>query len=303
MKNNTRTEEENFSILKKRIEERLKIISNQRNSIEKRKKNRAFYKKITFAAAFIVLIAFFYVYTNDNLFASSSKKLAQEKLSFYQEQKFRDSVSLLAMDLDIEDKLFRKMKDSINLVVLDKVDSLESIKMDINTSSPAKKYPKKRSYRKKLKTSASTKDIASFLQKEIIKKSQENKKAKQKIAEKKDIPIKEKPSKIEKVAVFAVFPGCDAKSLKRSCFDKKIQKFIRKNINKKLFKKSGVGKVNVLFTITKEGFVKILKIVGAINEVIKNEVVRVIESLPRIKPAVSSFGSKMAVNYSLSINI
>ena len=303
MKNNTRTEEENFSILKKRIEERLKIINNQRNSIEKRKKNRAFYKKITFAAAFIVLIAFFYVYTNDDLFASSSKKLAQEKLSFYQEQKFRDSVSLLAMDLDIEDKLFRKMVDSIDLAVIDKIDSLENIKMDIITSTPTKKHLQKSNSRKKLKTSASTRDIASFLQEEKIKESQENKKAKQKVAEKKDILIKEKPSKIEKVAVFAVFPGCDAKSPKRSCFGKKIQKFIRKNLNKKLFKKSGVGKVDVLFTITKDGFIKIIKIVGAINEVIKNEVVRVIESLPRIKPAIGSFGSKMAVNYSLSINI
>lgn len=102
-----------------------------------------------------------------------------------------------------------------------------------------------------------------------------------------------------------VYPGCRGKnneSLKK-CMSKKVQKYIQKNYNTSIFKslgfKSGIQKIFVQFKINKEGKVVNIRVKGSIPE-IEIEAIRVINSIPKMKPGIHE-GKKVNVLYSLPI--
>ncbi len=299
MKNENLSNSTNFSVLKDRIEERLKIIESQSKSIERKKNHKVRFKNVFILSIFILGIVFLYAaFNNYNNKIFLNKLKEQQKIARFNDIKYRDSVSLLAMHIEIENKAYTKMMDSINIEMDKKFDSVQALLKNKKTGSVTIKVAHKTKYNyvNTNNTRYSTVDeIMSFLKEEKLNAAVEDtKKANKKVTIKKVSTI---------IDVFAVYPGCESKKGKRKCFDKKITKFIKKQINKKLFKKSGVGVVNVSFTITENGFIKILKITGAINQIVKNEVIRIIESLPRFKPAINVDGIKTAVNYSLKISV
>ena len=303
MINSNSNPESNFSIIKKRLEERLKILETQRKSIKRGNKNRNCFKKIMFLSfLFLASIISFYGYQKYRKNIQEERQILHKKISFFKEQKFRDSVNLLAMNIEIENRAYKKMEDSIQLEVAKKWYAIisDSYYQDKKKLSSVTKFNKKKNKKygtlisplKLEKSKFENKNDLSELDNSIMNLKENN------------LQKTSKNVKIDNtIHVFAVFPGCESKQEKQLCFDVKMGKYIRKHINKKVFKKSGVGRVNVLFTISINGLVKIVKITGAINEIIKKEVIRVIESLPRFKPALNRDNISIPILYDLSINI
>lgn len=101
-----------------------------------------------------------------------------------------------------------------------------------------------------------------------------------------------------------VFPGCEdlLAEEKRKCMAMNISKHVSKNFNTKLAKENGIiGKqrINVIFKIDNKGFVTGVR-ARAPHEVLKNEAIRVINSLPKMIPGEHQ-GKKVNVPYSLPI--
>ncbi len=102
-----------------------------------------------------------------------------------------------------------------------------------------------------------------------------------------------------------VFPGCEdltTNQEKKECMSEKIQKFIGKNFNTKLANDlglSGKQRINVIFKINKEGYITGIR-TRAPHPVLETEVMRVISSLPKMKPGMQR-GKAVTVPYSLPI--
>ena len=99
------------------------------------------------------------------------------------------------------------------------------------------------------------------------------------------------------------FPGCDAGD--KNCFSQKIQKHFAKNFDKDLPKnlglKSGRKKIYIGFKIDKEGNVADIK-ARAPHRDIESEVIRVMESLPKMIPGKQR-GTNVDVKYSIPFTI
>lgn len=103
---------------------------------------------------------------------------------------------------------------------------------------------------------------------------------------------------------FAVFKGCERKNnevKRRKCLNSKLKRHISKNINKKIFREKGIKRVDVLVAITKEGYLKILKIKTALSELYAKEIIRVLESCPRFIAAIEN-QQKVGVKFNLPIH-
>jgi hypothetical protein len=307
MKNFNVNNGNNFSILKKRIEEKLKIIESQRQEIKRKKKRKLLLRNLI-VSVFLIFITTLFVFGYKSFKKKSILKASdvQTKILIIKDKKFRDSISLLAINIELENKAYKKLMDSIRIEVDKKFDSINTLPVDNKKITKRKKF-KRKSYRSKVKNKhiryTTADDIVNFLKEE--KENDAN--LKNNVGKENDIVSSQKTLESNKnesviIKTYAIFPGCESKSIKKSCFDKKIKKFVKKKFNKKLFKKSGVDKINVLFTIAKNGLIKILSIKGAINEIIKNEVIRVIKTLPRFKPAINVNGLKIPINYHLTIS-
>lgn len=102
-----------------------------------------------------------------------------------------------------------------------------------------------------------------------------------------------------------VYPGCNengtSKELKK-CLSQNVTEFVTKNFNIKSAKESnlkGMQKIDVLFKIDKEGNVTGIR-ARAQHAALKEEAIRVIRSLPKMKPGIHK-GKKVTVPYSLPI--
>ena len=114
----------------------------------------------------------------------------------------------------------------------------------------------------------------------------------------KDVPF----SIIEKVPVYPGCTGEDNEILKK-CMSKKIGEHIAKkfktSIAKKLKLKPGIQRINVQFTINKNGDVVNIH-AKASHPKLEKEAIRVVKSLPRMEPGMQK-GKAVGVFYALPI--
>jgi hypothetical protein len=103
-----------------------------------------------------------------------------------------------------------------------------------------------------------------------------------------------------------VYPGCENKKTERArktCMISKINSFVNKNFNTYVAQDLGFGsglqRINVSFIIDKNGYANVLR-TRAKHEKLKKEAVRVINKLPRMKPAMKD-GKKTQIVYNLPI--
>ncbi|MEE9364173.1 MAG: M56 family metallopeptidase [Cellulophaga sp.] len=98
-----------------------------------------------------------------------------------------------------------------------------------------------------------------------------------------------------------IFPGCnDAEDLK-SCFNKEMQKHIRKHFRypEEAQKKGIQGRVNVMLTIDKKGELANLRLRGP-DKLLEDEASRILHRLPKMKSGKHN-GKKVNVAYSIPI--
>lgn len=110
-------------------------------------------------------------------------------------------------------------------------------------------------------------------------------------------------SEVDKVPVY---PGCKGtESELKACFQEKISEFVNNNINMDMADQlnlpDGIKRIFVLFTINSSGKVVNIK-VRAPHKKLEEETIRVIKSLPEMKPAIFK-GERVGVKYSLPIAI
>ena len=98
-----------------------------------------------------------------------------------------------------------------------------------------------------------------------------------------------------------VFPGCEDAVDKRACFNEKIYKHIGKNFRyPEAAQELGMqGKVNTMFTISKDGSINNLKLRGP-SKLLENEAERIISLLPKMTPGVYK-GKTVDVPFSVPI--
>ncbi|AKA35640.1 energy transducer TonB [Flagellimonas lutaonensis] len=114
------------------------------------------------------------------------------------------------------------------------------------------------------------------------------------IDEPEEIPF----SVIEEVPVF---PGCENEEDKRACFQEMMQKHIRKNFRyPKVAQEMGLqGRVNIVFTIQKDGSIDNIKMRGP-HEALEGEAARIISKLPKMTPGKQR-GTPVKVPFAIPI--
>ena len=123
----------------------------------------------------------------------------------------------------------------------------------------------------------------------------------------KEVKKEKKIKTLNTVAKAPIYPGCEKKNTeraKKTCMISKINKFVNKNFNtyvaQDLGLKRGRQTIFVSFVIDKNGYVNILR-TRAKHEALKKEAVRVVNKLPRMKPAIDKTGKKTQIVYHLPI--
>lgn len=99
-----------------------------------------------------------------------------------------------------------------------------------------------------------------------------------------------------------IFPGCEDATNKRDCFNKMMQKHIRKNFHyPEAAQEAGIqGRVSVLLTVDKEGNIDNLRMRGP-NKSLEEEAERIIMRLPKMEPGKQK-GVAANVIYSIPIS-
>ena len=99
-----------------------------------------------------------------------------------------------------------------------------------------------------------------------------------------------------------VFPGCENEGNKRACFNKMMQEHISKNFNypKEAQEKGIQGRVNIMFTISKDGLIKNLRMRGP-DPLLEAEAKRIIMRIPDMKPGRHE-GKNVDVPFSIPIS-
>lgn len=115
---------------------------------------------------------------------------------------------------------------------------------------------------------------------------------------------KEDVIKIEKVPIYPGCKGDDNETLK-NCMSVKVQELINKNYRPEVIDdqnlKDSIYKIIINFKYTKKGRTEIIK-VTAPNEASKQEAIRVIKKLKRVKPGTVN-GKPVGVIYSIPITL
>jgi len=102
-----------------------------------------------------------------------------------------------------------------------------------------------------------------------------------------------------------IFPSCEAKTgvTLIKCTSAKINNFIGNNINHDNLKgknlPQGKQKIKIYFTITKQGSIADVSVQNK-YEILKNEVIRVVNNLPKMTPALYE-RAKVPVNYHVTL--
>lgn len=104
-----------------------------------------------------------------------------------------------------------------------------------------------------------------------------------------------------------VYPNCLNKITendKKACLLTNVSQFVLDNFNNALGKKAGLKKgfheIRVLFIIDKTGKSKTYKVLGKFSPIIKNEIKRIINKLPKMIPGKSN-GKNVPVKYSVKV--
>lgn len=100
-----------------------------------------------------------------------------------------------------------------------------------------------------------------------------------------------------------IYPNCETKSDKRTCFAKSIHAHIKDHLNTEIFCNSGLeGKVRMYvdFLVDKQGEVQVLR-VRAKYHVFKDELRRVFGKLPAMKARVQN-GEVVATPFTLPVS-
>lgn len=101
-----------------------------------------------------------------------------------------------------------------------------------------------------------------------------------------------------------IFPGCEkvAKSDRQICFQEQMQKHIKKNFRyPEVAMETGTqGKVYVMFTIGKQGFIEDVKLKGP-AKILEEEAARIIDKLPQMTPGKQHL-KPVKVSFSIPIN-
>ncbi len=114
-----------------------------------------------------------------------------------------------------------------------------------------------------------------------------------------DVPLEIIPfAKVEEVPIF---PGCEDADDARACFQQKMQRHISKNFNypEKAQERGLQGRVNIMFTIGKDGLIENLQLRGP-DKILENEAERIIVRLPKMLPG-KHMGKVVGVTYSIPI--
>ena len=105
---------------------------------------------------------------------------------------------------------------------------------------------------------------------------------------------------INDVDTSPIYPGCENNQTKfniTNCIITSISSYINSNYNQDSSKKIQ-GKVRVLFIVKESGKIKVIDILGKYSDTSKNELKRVLETLPKVVPGTLK-GIKVPVKYSL----
>lgn len=99
-----------------------------------------------------------------------------------------------------------------------------------------------------------------------------------------------------------VFPGCEGASDKRACFNKMMNKHIKKNFRyPEIAQEMGVqGRVSVMFVIQKDGSIGGVRMRGP-DKNLEKEAARIIGKLPKMTPGKQR-GRSVRVPFSIPIN-
>ncbi len=99
-----------------------------------------------------------------------------------------------------------------------------------------------------------------------------------------------------------VFPGCEGAGDKRACFNKMMQKHIRKNFRyPEISQEMGVqGRVSIMFVIQKDGSIGGIRMRGP-DKNLEKEAARIIGKLPKMTPGKQR-GRAVRVPFSIPIN-
>lgn len=99
-----------------------------------------------------------------------------------------------------------------------------------------------------------------------------------------------------------LFPGCAGEDNGRDCFNAMMQKHIAKNFRypKEAQEKGIQGRVNVIFTIDRDGVVKNIRMRGP-DQLLEEEAKRIMMRLPDMKPGYHN-GERVGVFYSIPIS-
>lgn len=103
-----------------------------------------------------------------------------------------------------------------------------------------------------------------------------------------------------------VFPGCeDAKNNqeRKQCFQQQIMKYVGRNFKfPDMAKEMGIqGRVYINFVIEKDGSFSNIQVVRGVDKMIDEEAVRVVKSMPKVKPAKQR-GKPVRMSFTLPIN-
>ncbi|WP_136467705.1 energy transducer TonB [Flagellimonas onchidii] len=99
-----------------------------------------------------------------------------------------------------------------------------------------------------------------------------------------------------------IFPGCENAEDKKRCFQDMMQTHIRKNFRyPQEAQVQGIqGRVNVIFTISKEGEITNFRMRGP-HKLLEDEAKRIIDKLPRMQPGKQK-GMTVEVPFSIPIS-
>lgn len=119
------------------------------------------------------------------------------------------------------------------------------------------------------------------------------------------LDFEEEGASFDAIEKWPVFSGCkerDGSEKLKNCLSEKVTKFINKNFNMNVVRKTGVSGFNriyVRFEISKCGNVINVDARGP-HPALEEEAIRVVETLPKIKPGMRN-GREVGVLYSLPI--
>ncbi|HFS67244.1 MAG TPA: hypothetical protein ENK67_03435 [Flavobacteriia bacterium] len=211
-------------------------------------------------------------------------------------------------------------KTLINTKPVTKKASKKIIKKSIESAKPKKEIKKIVAQKLEVNKKQVTKTISS--KKEVIYTSKTNVKKQQAIKKKQpELQYKKENSptlhyknrvlntatNINLVQFAPTYPSCNknlSEDEKKSCLLTNVSKFVLDNFDSDIGKKAGLKKgfyeIRVLFVIDKNGISKTYKVLGKFDPIIKSEIRRIINNLPKMIPGKSN-GRNVPVKYSVKV--